>query len=196
MPYPKKSSKSAKPTKPTVLATAPRPSRIVKGKARMMIRTATVSRPRVPRVPANPRRNLPMVSRPDVNQTEESASGGKSSDIEDSLNDRGTLMEDIQRMIQGSLSKALAVRDGKDNDKNLATNLPTTPIAAGHLAGAGTIPLPPPSLASPLAISQHVLSHWHWVSEDMIKSIATGHFEIDNLPKLHRSDELRNAYLK
>ncbi len=43
---------------------------------------------------------------------------------------------------------------------------------------------------------QHVLSRWPWVSEDTIKTIALGNFDIDNLPKLHRSDELRNAYLK
>ena len=196
MPYPKKSSKSAKPTKPTVLATTPRPSRIAKGKARTMIRTATVSRPRVPHVPANPRRNLPMVSRPDVNHAGESASGGESSEIEDSPDDRKSLMEDIQKMIQGSISDALAARDGNGRDGDFATN-PSMPTVAGrHLAGAGTIPFPLPPLTPPLALPQHVLSRWHWVSEDTIKSIATGHFEIDNLPKLHRSDELWNAYLK
>ena len=57
-----------------------------------------------------PGRNLPSVSR---SRSTESASGGESSDVDESSNDRGTLMEDIQEMIQGSITEALAVRDGR-----------------------------------------------------------------------------------
>lgn len=105
-------------------------------------------------------------------------------------------MEDIQKMIQGSITEAFAVRDGKKRDENFATNSSAATVAGGNLASTGTIPLLIPPLTSPLAVPQHVLSRWHWVSEDTIKSIGLGNFEIDNLPKLHRSDELRNAYLK
>src|SRR5436309_864011 len=105
-------------------------------------------------------------------------------------------MQDIQMMIQGSITEAFAVQDGKEKEGNFATSMPTAPIAEGHLVGRGTIPPPSLSLTSPLAMPQHGLSHWPWVSEDTIKTIALGNFDIDNLPKLHRSNELRNAYLK
>ena len=105
-------------------------------------------------------------------------------------------MQDIQMMIQGSITEPFAVRDGKEKEGNFATSIPTAPVAEGHLAGRGTIPPPSFSLTSPLAMPQYVLSRWPWVLEDTIKTIALGNFDIDNLPKLHRSDELRNAYLK
>ena len=70
-----------------------------------------------------------------------------------------------------------------------ATDLPMASIAGECSVDAG-------SLTSPLTMSQYVLSHWHWVSENMIESLSLGNFDIENLPKLHRSDELRNAYLK
>lgn len=90
-------------------------------------------------------------------------------------------MEDIQKTIQASIAEALA-------------GLGTGDIAASR---DGTDPLiSSATLTSRLDMPQHVLSRWPWVPEDTIKSIAIGNFEIDNLPKLHRSDDLRNAYLK
>jgi hypothetical protein len=71
----------------------------------------------------------------------------------------------------------------------------TAPIAGGCSAGTGIVP-PPSSSLTPPAMPRHVLSRWHWVSEDTIKSISLGNFDIENLPKLHRPDALRNAYLK
>ena len=99
-------------------------------------------------------------------------------------------------MIQGSITEAFAVQDGKEKEGNFATSMPTAPIAEGHLVGRGTIPPPSLSLTSPLAMPQHVLSRWPWVSKDTIKIIALENFDIDNLLKFHRFDELRNAYLK
>jgi len=105
-------------------------------------------------------------------------------------------MEDIQEMIQGSITEALTIQDGKETGGNFATGFPTAPVARGCPAGTGIVPPPFSSLTSPPAMPQHVLSRWHWVSEDTIKSISLGNFDIENLPKLHRSDALRNAYLK
>lgn len=191
MPYVRKSAKPANPKKSAVLATASRPTRVAKRNARMTIRSATVPKSGVPRAPTDsrgvPNRTLPSASR----HVSESPLGGESSDIDEASNDREALMGDIQRMIQGSIGEAFALRDG-----NFATGLPTAPVAGGHPAGTGNVPLPSPSLTSSFAMPQHVLSRWPWVSEDTIKSIATGNFEIDNLPKLHRSDDLRNAYLR
>ena len=97
MPYDRKSVKPAKPRKP-ILSTTSRPARVAKGKGRTIIRTATVPKPRAPRASATVHT--------------ESASGGESSDVDESPNDRGTLMEDIQEMIQSSIADALTVRDG------------------------------------------------------------------------------------
>jgi hypothetical protein len=107
------------------------------------------------------------------------SSSSLSSDSDDgSDHPRGDPMEDVQHMIEKSITAAFAARD-----QAVAT-------------ATGTIPAPFPSLPSSPALPQHVLSRWPWVSEDVVKNIAAGTFEIDNLPKLHRSDELRNAYLK
>ena len=76
----------------------------------MIIRNATIPKPRAPRAPATSRaargHTIPSVSR----QASESPSGGKSSDIvESSLNDHETLMQDIQMIIQGLITEAFAV---------------------------------------------------------------------------------------
>jgi hypothetical protein len=92
----------------------------------------------------------------------------------------GARIEDARQMIEQSITSVFAA-----HDQTLTTG-----------TGTGTIPPSFPSLTSPSTIPQHVLSHWLWVPEDVVKSIAAGNFDIDNLPKLHRSDELRNAYLK
>jgi hypothetical protein len=197
MPYGRKSAKPAKPEKPAALASASRPARVAKGKGRTTVRTAVVPKTRAPPVSATvhtgPGHNLPSVSRP---RSTELASGGESSDVDESSNNRGTLMEDIQEMIQGSIAEALAIQDEKETGDNFATGLPTAPVARGRPAGTGIVPPSFSSLTSPPAMPQHVLSRWHWVSEDTIKSISLGNFDIENLPKLHRSDALRNAYLK
>ena len=126
MPYHRKPAKPARPEKPAILATAPRPGRVAKGNAQTTIRNATVPKSRAPRAPATNRvalrRNLPFVPT-------DTASSGESLEIDDSLNDRETLMEDIRTMIQGSISEAFAFRDGKKRDGNLVTNLPPAPVA-------------------------------------------------------------------
>ena len=51
-------------------------------------------------------------------------------------------MEDIQNMIQVSITEAFAVRDGKEKEGNFATSMPMAPVAGGYLVGTGTIPPP------------------------------------------------------
>jgi hypothetical protein len=92
-------------------------------------------------------------------------------------------MGDIQRMIHGSIAEAFAVRDGRAEENRTLYTGPVHPLSSAIFT---------PTLATP----QHVLSRWPRVPEGTIKSIALGAFDIDNMPKLHRSDELRNAYLK
>jgi hypothetical protein len=85
-------------------------------------------------------------------------------------------MQDIQRTIENSIAVAFATCDRQ-----------------GHVADTGTIS---PFFTSSSAMPQHVLSRWPWVPEDIVKSIANGNFDIDSLPKLHRSKDLRDVYLK
>jgi hypothetical protein len=141
---------------------------------------ATIRKPKpVPRVGASTRRTVltpspvpETLSRP----VSESPLGGEL------LDDHATFMDEIERTVQ----EVLAARE----DKALSTAaLPNQPFTAGF---TGDIP---PTLVGP-PFAQHVLSRWPWVTEDIVKNIALGKFEIDTLPKLHRSDELRNSYLK
>src|SRR5437762_11631948 len=119
MSYGWKSAKPAKPKKPAVLAITSRPTRVAKGKGRMIIRTAVLPKPRTSHVSATAHtdssHNLPSVSR--LCSTELTP-GGESSDVEESSNNRGTLMED---MIQDSITEALAIQDGKETEGNFAT---------------------------------------------------------------------------
>ena len=168
MPYGRKSAKPAKPKKPAILATTSRPARVAKGKGRTTITTATVPKIRTPRASATvhtgPGRNLPSISR---SRSTESASGGESSDVDESSNDRGILMEDIQEMIQGSITEALAVRDGKEKGGNFATDLPTASIVGECPAGTGSLtsPLyyaPTCSLSLALGFRKHDQVHLTW----------------------------------
>jgi len=141
MPYSRKPAKPATPDEPAVLTTT-RPGRITKGNAQTIIRNAIVPKSKAPRIPATnraaPRRNL--------RQTVDSASGGDTVEIDIPLDDRGTFMEDIRTMVQGSISEAFATRDGREGDGNLATNLPPALVAGGPQAGAGTVSHSIPSL--------------------------------------------------
>ena len=87
-----------------------------------------------------------------------------------------------------------AERDEKEKAEKFATT------AVGHVSAAsfqGSLPpLIPISQPLPTTAPCNILSHWSWVDKDTIELIASGNFDIDGLPKLHRKDELRNAYLK
>jgi hypothetical protein len=135
-----------------------------------------------PTAPANrPSEPPPPPPTPPPPGDDTASSSSLSSDSDDgSDHPRGDPMEDVQRMIEKSITAAFAARDQ----------------AVATATATGTIPASFPSLPSSSTLPQHVLSRWPWVSEDVVKNIAAGTFEIDNLPKLHRSDELRNAYLK
>ena len=53
----------------------------------------------------------------------------------------------------------------------------------------------PSSIATP-ASPLNILSHWAWVETETVELIANGKFDINTLSKLHRKDELRNAYIR
>jgi hypothetical protein len=153
--------------------------------------TITKAKPGQARAAASSRRTAPI--RPTVpsplstpsRHVSEAPSGGE-------LLDHATFSgESIERMVR----EVLATRD--DTTRGMGPP-PALPILGSTASLAGDIPAlfanPLSAASSPFA--QHILSRWPWVPEDTVKNIALGKFEIDTLPKLHRSDELRNAYLK
>jgi len=66
--------------------------------------------------------------------------------------------------------------------------LPTPPNPPVPLPGT-SFPLPSPS-------ANNVLSRWPWVEASMVASIANGEFDINNLVKLHREEEVRQRHTK
>jgi hypothetical protein len=77
---------------------------------------------------------------------------------------------------------------------NVTVNsLPLDPvITMGGMVQTGILPIVPFSGSFPL----HILLRWPWVDAETINLIQLGRFEIESLPKLHQTDELRNAYIK
>jgi len=53
-----------------------------------------------------------------------------------------------------------------------------------------------PLLSLPPATTTDVLRRYNWVEKSVIESIANEAFDINNLPKLHRSEEFRNQHVK
>ena len=182
--------------KPAVSAATPRATRTSKEKARVTIKNATVPKFKVPRpsdrVPAAPERIRSPISHPVVTPIE---SGESSSDNESPPNDRDDLMDGIERMVRDTMSEVFANRDEKEKEKNFATT--ETARVPGRYSDEGIDPFSLPSFVSPPVAAPHnILSHYPWVGQDTVDLIALGKFDIENLPKLHRTDELRNSYLK
>lgn len=134
-------------------------------------RTASRGRPSGQTTPVRPRTPPPRTSPPSSPASSSSESRSITADHPDL---RESIMQDVRLMVRGYVREA---------------------IQAAHVEQGLVTGTDPSTLISP-AMPQHVLSRWPWVPEDTVKSIAFGQFEIDSLPKLHRSDELRNAYLK
>jgi hypothetical protein len=185
-----------KPAKP-IGAGVPRPPRVAKAKAKATIKKATASshapRARLASQARNETTSRTASAEPLISGAE-SLSPQPSSIASEGLEWqglpaessilRGSFMEEIRTMVKGSVAEAMAAGRGSRME---GVTYPLTGIVPPTSSAA---------LTSPLAMPQHVLSRWPWVTEDTIKSIALGTFEIDNLPKLHRSDDLRNAYIK
>ena len=168
-------------TKPAVTASAtPRSIRASKenASARLTIRNATVGKSKAPRPPAparaTPTRILSQIV-PPVVESPSTASGND----ENPPHGRDNLMEGIETVVRNTISEMFAARDA-EGERHFATT------DAARVS----------SVSPPVATPQHILSRWPWVGQDTIDLISNGKFEIDNLPRLHRSDELRNAYLK
>ena len=104
-------------------------------------------------------------------------------------------MDDIERVIRNITSKMFASRAEREKEGKFV--IMTMNRVFKRYSDEG---IDSPSLlvfvSSPAAASRNILSRWSWVEKDTIELIANGEFQIDWLPKLHRTDDLRNAYLK
>jgi len=175
--------------KPALLRTS-RPSRIAKEKAKRTIKTATTSKSKIP------------ITRPVVISVNNSdLSPGSESPLEGSPEPQrrayhNDLREDIEKMVRDTMAKVLASQDEKEKEGS-AVNSAAALQMPGKSSDEGTDSSSLPMFAPPAAAAPRIiLSHWPWVEKDTIELIANGYFKIDVLPKLHRTDELRNAYLK
>jgi hypothetical protein len=103
--------------------------------------------------------------------------------------------DDLHRVIRDTVTELLAQREKTANPEKFATSeavrVPVTVLETGTT---------PPS-ESVLSLSKtptarNILFRWPWVDKETVGLIANGEFDIESLPRLHRMDELRNAYLK
>ena len=141
-----------------------------------------------------PVRILSPVSRPAVTPVEDDELSGDESLWEglpqsDQQLDHDMLMGGIEKTVRDTMSEVFASRDGRI----------TTPAAVHVSRRYSDEGIDSPLLTVPPAattVPRNILSRWLWVEKDTIELIANGEFQIDGLPKLHRTDELRNAYLK
>jgi len=103
--------------------------------------------------------------------------------------DQQTLMDGIESMVRDTMSDVFAGREERERERNFATL--TAPVS-------GLPDLECPLFVPPLLVASphRILPRCSWVSQDTIDSIGNGMLEIDGLPKLHRTDELRHTYLQ
>jgi len=175
--------------KPAVPPTS-RPSRIAKEKAKRTIKTATTSKTKTPTT-------RPVVT--SVNNSD--LSSGSESPLEGSPEPRrrayrDDLREDIEKMVRDTLAEVLANQDGKEREGGAVTSAAALQMPGKSSVEGTDSPSSPVFVPPAAAAPRNILSHWPWVEKDTIELIANGYFQIDVLPKLHRTDELRNAYLK
>jgi hypothetical protein len=176
----------------------PRPGRVTKEKAKETIRIATGASRATSRAirhlassvvslsyatpgtgPSRESTPIPPSRHSSQRDVSEPRSGLSSSTIA-----HKNLMADIKSMVHESITEAFIARDRKIREEEVEP-LPISGI--NPFSSAPTLPFATPG---------HVLSRWPWVTTETVRSIALGQFEIDSLPKLHHSDDLRNAYLK
>ncbi|TMC19541.1 MAG: hypothetical protein E6J34_15120 [Chloroflexi bacterium] len=85
-----------------------------------------------------------------------------------------------------------------DKMGKVATAATVRVLGEEKLGEKGTSPLPfitPSPIANPEP-PPNILSHWAWVETETVELIVNGKFDINTLSKLHRKDELRNAYIR
>src|SRR5947207_12524678 len=125
---------------PVVLAIASRSARVAKEKARTTIRTATISKPRMSHAFITVHTSLDLnLSSIFHSRFTESTLSNESSNVDESFNERETFIQNIQEIIQGSITKALAIRDRKEKNGNFAIDLSTILVVEECFANIDTV---------------------------------------------------------
>jgi hypothetical protein len=175
---------------PVATATGSRAARASKDKARVTIKSAigskrkdnlTTASKRQARAPAN-RPAGPQPSAPPPPSSAATSETGGDSDDQVLPANLDSLMQNIKTLVRDT------IREERGKEGSIVS--PVVP------AVEGTIAPPSPFVFPPAADPHHALKRWPWVPQDTLDLIDHGKFDIDSLPKLHRSDELRNAYLR
>ena len=156
MSYPRQLTKSVKSTQ-LIFVITPRSQRIAKEKVKTRIRNAIIPEFKTFHASVTShaalKSTLFLVSR----QISESPLGDESSEVDESFNDHETLMKNIQRMIQSSITDAFAVRDERKKQGNFVISMSIASVEE-YLVNADTAFSSSFSLISSLAMSQHVFS--------------------------------------
>jgi hypothetical protein len=175
--------------------TRPQPSHASKDKARKVIESATTKRKTPP-----PKKRAPRGRRTSPSPvSSSSSSGSEDSELswrglfspppQDSrrpprqLPDKETLTDMMRGVVETILAEKATMREAPIGG-GLGTALQT-----------GMAPHPLPAILA-TGLPHHILLRWPWVEADTVNLIQLGNFDIDTLPKLHQSDQLRNAYVK
>jgi hypothetical protein len=173
----------------------PQPSRASKDKAKKVIQSATMKHKTAPPKKRAPRGRRTSPS-PDSPTSSSSTSSSESpwegifTPPPDSrhhpqpLPDKETLTD----MIRGAVETILAEKSSTGQEAPLGRG-------SGTASQSGMAPYPLPAILS-TGLPHHILLRWPWVDTETVNLIQLGKFDIDALPKLHQSDQMRNAYVK
>jgi len=188
--------------KPASSINVMRPGRIAKERARAVIKAAipktkshTPKRTRAVSPPAPSPSPSPTVLSTETPEREMSGEPSEYSRV--SHRPRITFMDEMERRTRNLITEMFAIRDEKEKAEKIATASAIRGTLVEEVIEAGiNSPLPPVLSRVPMLAPHNVLARWPWVDKDTVELIANGQFDIDGLPKLHRTDSLRNAYLK
>jgi hypothetical protein len=108
--------------KPAPFTTTPRPTRVSKEKVRTTIKTVTVPKVKAPRLPGKAPAVTKRIPSPiSLSVVTPIESGESSSDEEHSPDNRGNLMDGIEKMIRDTMSVVFTNRDDDEERRRFAT---------------------------------------------------------------------------
>jgi len=194
---------------PALQPAVTRPTRASKEKARKVIQTAIkVSKPprkSHPPVPVTRRATAisptqsPSSSSSNEQDSDSSEMSWQGVGASSGIRNRRRTRESLRKMIRKVVNEILAERVA---NKSVTPVVPSVGVRSRGLAGGGieTGSATPtgmfPTSPMPESYPRHILLRWPWVDVETVTLIQLGQFDIESLPKLHQTDDLRNAYIK
>ena len=181
------------------IATTSHTTRVMKEKVRATIKDAIAPGFKAPDPHTRARTITEWIPTPTLPPVINMLEGGEftsgNNDLSDhhESNDRSNLMSGIERMVHQTMSEVFT---NQIEEGSCLATMEADSISRVR-PDIGNNPSSLSSLLSPTATTaHHILAQWPWVGQETIDLISQGKFEIDNLPKLHQSDDLQNVYLK